>query len=542
MALRQLTSDGKKYEAVADGRVPAVGREPPIQIAPDFRTVGACKGVITLLDFGQFYQAAWMIEQMLWSDRVQSGWQTRLDALTGTEIQWLPGRENELGRRAARDIEEDWPQIMSAAAMAQLHLWGELLGVGFGQKHWHVGASGRALPRLEVFHPQWGLWDWALRDRRGAYRVWTLDGWQIMGSPAEMVPGDVVEASDVGSVADPMLWVVHEPYGAKSWRRGMVHSLWRPWLGYEMATADEGRACEKQGRGNLLLKYPRSSDGNTSGQNPQDPNSPLGRLMGYLSNLGSESVIPVEQYAPEAGVPSYDVESFDWGKVGWDVLSGALVDFGNRLTISILGHATMAQTQGASVGASAATGNLIRGDIRVGDCRKIAETVRSQILRDWAAVNYGDPSVAPIPRPVTEEPMANVAAADTLVKVAGALAQFRAQAPGVDVTALLNRFQIPMLPDGAGEPVAVGEEGAPGSSAEAATEGGAMVDLTPTDIATIVTVDEGRQSIGLAPEGGKTGSKWIAQHSAEIRAEAAPDIAKASAAESGAPPSSEVPA
>ena len=57
--------------------------------------------------------------------------------------------------------------------------------------------------------------------------------------------------------------------------------------------------------------------------------------------------------------------------------------------------------------------------------------------------------------------------------------------------------------------------------------------LTPSDTATIATVNEGREALGLEPMEGEIGDRWIIEHSARVKADSAPDIAEAAAAEKG---------
>jgi hypothetical protein len=234
------------------------------------------------------------------------------------------------------------------------------------------------------------------------------------------------------------------------------------------------------------------------------------------------------------------------------------------IAVLYLGHNTTAETKGASVGASAQVGNLIRGDIRVGDCENEASTLYGQVLRDWAEVNYGDPGNAPVPDYVTDPPSENQAAALTLFNVSNAVDKLRLAAPGVDYNELLNRFQIPMNAGGAqvatvpgavaqarggaapaSAPPAGGTQpsepaAAPSDASESGAESSdaaATLALTPSDLASIVKVDEGRRSIGLTPIGGDTGGKWIRKHGAELAAELPPEPAPAPAGPPmGAPP------
>lgn len=70
--------------------------------------------------------------------------------------------------------------------------------------------------------------------------------------------------------------------------------------------------------------------------------------------------------------------------------------------------------------------------------------------------------------------------------------------------------------------------------AESANGGGTPhLTLTPSDAASIATVNEGRASVGLPPEEGAVGERYITEHAAKVQADAAPDTAKAAAAEKG---------
>jgi hypothetical protein len=273
------------------------------------------------------------------------------------------------------------------------------------------------------------------------YRIWTLDGWMLVPSPALMVPGEAwtpLFPSVYGHPESLQRWVVHEPFGQHSWREGMVHAAWRPWMGHEMANTYLSRGAEKHGNGIIAIEYPETTDKNA-----------LNLLMQKLRTLGTESVIPYEVQPKDSDKAGYNVKPFEWTSTGFDIIRGAKESNATDLAVLYLGHNTTAETKGASVGASAQVGNLIRGDIRVGDCYNEFATMYGQVIRDWAAVNYGDAGNAPIPIYVTDPPSENMAAATTLFNVAQAIEKLRANVAGVDVSELLNRFRIPMVVGGA---------------------------------------------------------------------------------------------
>jgi hypothetical protein len=177
------------------------------------------------------------------------------------------------------------------------------------------------------------------------------------------------------------------------------------------------------------------------------------------------------------------------------------------------------------------------------DAKAESDTLYHQVQRRWAEANFGDPDLAPIREVVTNPPERDKAAAQMLVSVSQALDSLARH--GADVRACMERFRIPLAAVGS---VQVQAPAAPPSAPEqpvdeieqapapdAAAGATVTIDLTATDIATVVTVDEARESIGLDPEGGDVGSRWVAEHSAQIKASVAPQIATVSQAEQGAP-------
>lgn len=452
-----LAANGRPYdEPEGTGlSLPDVRREPPAWQTGQFKTVDECAEAALAAFAGWFQYPSWLIEQTLRSPRARGPVQTRLNGLTGTALQWVPGRDNDIGRRAVKAIEEDWPLIASAAARYQLSQWGLLLGVGFAQKHWYRSpASRRLIPRLEPWHPQWCVWDWSLNNRRGAYRIWTIEGWEVVPSPALQVPGEPFFTTAGYNQSDPRRWVVHEPFGTQSFRQGLIHAVWASALGWQFADDDMSALCERQGLGGFKLKYPKTTEGKGS-DGKINPQSSLGQLMRALTTLGRKFVLPVEVY-PEGnmqGLASYDVVPFEWSGVGFDIVKGTKESKAQDLAVLILGHNTTVSSTTAGASAGANVGNLIRGDLRLGDVLNEIMTVRQQVLADWAAANFGDPSYAPVAVPINDAPMANEPAARTILSLSQGLDNLRALGvPDETLVRLMSWFQIDVQELGPAQP------------------------------------------------------------------------------------------
>lgn len=419
--------------------MPRIAAELPLQYFTTYNQVGDVQSVVQAHDLGFFQLSSFLVEQMLQNPRLRGIVNTRLAGHLATAIRWEPGRENDAGRRAVKAIQDDWPLIISPPVRKQLAEWGLFQGVGFAQKHWYQSKrSGRLIPRVEVYHPAWTSWNWGPR----LYQVWTQGGTQWVPSPSLKLPGEpwtlpTVDIIASGSpVSNPLQWVVHEPFGQHSWRRGLIHSTWSPWLAHEYARTDMTRASEKLGLAMLKLKYPKVEKDAAS----------LIQLMSALRNLRSNGVIPVEQR--QDGL-NFDVEALEYGGTGYDIIHRTKDSNATDLAVLWLGHNLTTEAKGGSY-AAANVGDLIRGDIKTDDASAENATLSDQVIGDWAQLNFGDRELAPRAVYETDPPALNLTAAQTLQAVSLAVSQLANSriADGIDYEALMNRFRIPVGPTG----------------------------------------------------------------------------------------------
>jgi hypothetical protein len=402
---------------MADDKMgPAIRREPAIPVASAYTNVKTVREVVRRLDAGDIYEAALLVEQMLWNPRLRGVLETRLNGLMSTSIRWEPGRDNTAGRRAAKAIKEDWPLIADEPTRKQFHEWGLMLGVCPAQRAWfRCGSTGREIPRLQVFHPQWMTWNWAKR----VYQIQTLDDGIIEVESPTLVGGD-------DALPD---WVIHEPFGVHSWRRGLIHAAWYAWLGHEWAARDQARASEKLGIGILKAKYPFGT---------ADSDDTKAFVRG-LRSVNSEGVVPCGETSDGR---KYDAEPLEFTGTGYDMILRTKDSKAVDLAVLFLGHNLTTEAKGGSY-AAANVGDLIRGDIKGFDAYAEAATYRRQLLAPWAERNFGDPELAPIPVYETDPPALNLTAAQTLQALGGAMISF-AKFPEVERRALFERFRVPM--------------------------------------------------------------------------------------------------
>lgn len=462
------------------------------------------RSVLRDLDAGSFRRPALLVERMLENPRFRGVVETRLNGLISSHVKWRPARNNRDARKAAAEFEEDWRYIAPGPVRKQLAESNLLLGVQFAQRVLVQGPSGRFLPVVRPYWPGFAEW----QDIERQYRLEQNGGkFAYVQSPA------------LGGEVDPArsAWIVGEQFGAYSWRRALVRAAWRPWLGHEWAQRDQNRASEKHGIGIIKAKYPRGTG--------DEHRAAIDKYVSRLRTMPSEGVIPLEQRGD--GEANFDVEPFEFNGSGFAAIDSAMNAAAVALAILLLGHNLTTEIKGGSF-AAASVGDYIRDDVKTADAAAEAAWLSPQVSRVWALWNYDDPSLAPEPEYVTDSPAVNQAWAQMTASLAQAMGMLREHVPAVDLEALAEMARLPLRPES--ETVQVPAEAA---QVPAASDTMPTIDLTPTDIATVVTVDETRESIGLAAKGGDVGSRWVAEHSAAIKADVAPQLAVVANAEQG---------
>jgi phage gp29-like protein len=141
----------------------------------------------------------------------------------------------------------------------------------------------------------------------------------------------------------------------------------------------------------------------------------------------------------------------------------------------------------------------VRNDVVEGDLRIIERATLTGIIEPWAAINFGDSTLAPTRIylvPDADEDARRDAVAKQHDAFNRAVSAYRAN--GFDVT----QEYLDALAEDYGVK-------APRLAATVASVGGIM--LAPTDIAKVVRVDEARASQGLPPIGGERGSLMITE-------------------------------
>jgi phage gp29-like protein len=353
---------------------------------------------------GNLSLAAELAEATLADDRVQATLGTRVRGLLGLPLSFEPPNNRE-GRTITRALEADFWTFAPEESLYQLVAWGLLLGVGLARLDWQEGESGRVLPVLEVWHPRNLRYD----PQRGVWQVQTREGGAVEPRPGA--------------------WWLYTPYGARRpWSQGLWRALAVPWLVKQDAVRYWARDNEV---GALRV-------GQASGPTTAEAREQLARDLAELGN--STGIALPEGYSLQILSPSGDV---------WQSKQAAIEWANVALATAILGQNLTTEVRGGSL-AAAQVHDAVRRDLLESDTEGLSTSMREQVLSYWAEFNYGDARLAPWPRWDTDLPEDTAQTADTLSKLAQAVATLAQAGAPIDVPALLERYDVPLQAPQAG--------------------------------------------------------------------------------------------
>ena len=377
-------------------------------------------------DLGQFLLSAQLSESVQRDDRVATALNTRCKGLLGLprEITPSPRGDRRKAKTAAKDLETLWAETDLTEALIQILRWQVMMGFAVAEIVWSGDADAWTFS-LKVWHPQFLWFNWATRQ----YMLNTSEG------PVVVTPGD-------GK------WLLLTPEGEyRAWIQGAVRSIAIPWLGRQYAFRDWMRFNEIYGLPIRKATVPAQTSEEDKLEFFQD-----------IRDAGSAMVVSCPTGTDGQ---KYDIELVEATATGWETFRNATEDADKRITLALLGQNLTTEVSGGSYAAAKVHGQ-VRQDYLEADERGLVAGFRRQVLRAWAAFNYGDPDLAPVLRFDVEPPDDGKLKADTLVSLSTALLNLAAVAPEVDRRALLASYNLPLHEPGEEPPpMVVAPPGAP---------------------------------------------------------------------------------
>lgn len=398
------------YRGTADQWDPA---KPPVELPlygfPPPQALQVVSSALIALEQGMFWAPAILWDGMLRDDRVAAKSEERIDRLIGSPLVIEPAktvkrapRDSITGEpkadaapqstatslRAAEDFERLQSRIMPSAQLAKLIRNGMAMSVGIAQVLTEETEDGR-IPTIRVWNNRFLRYDWLLRK----YCLQTENRSEI-----------VLERDDPE-------WLIYEPYGPMGWLDcAKMRGVAVPWLIRYWTRTWWARYQEVHGMPIRAGIIPATRD-------PKDE----AIFLSQISNLAHEAVIRLPQ--GEEG-NRFDMKLIEAASNNWQGFMKLLEHCDDSIAIVWLGQSQSTRGQGGlgsqeNAGESTIT-RLIRKDSLV------REPLRDQLIKPWAADNYGNADAAPYLSWQLEPPQdaAEIAKAD--LATAQAMAQWKA--------------------------------------------------------------------------------------------------------------------
>ncbi len=480
---------------------------PPVAGFLELDRVGQIKAVLRSFEEGSSFEtAAKLADAMLRDDRIHGTTARRWGALVASDVEIKPAKQRRKEKKIAEVLsgsdEEPglWHKMFPREQVSELLHWGRFLGVGVAEILWDYSDPTFSTFTIRVWHPQFLRWNY----ERGIYQLRTRDGLIDLPSTEENGRSD-------GK------WILYTPYGFRSpWRRALLRPLAMLYLCRQWAYRDWSRYSEKHGMPADVLEIPDNA-----------PDDERAKVMTDVANRGSETAlflpVPADPAARaykfsivEPQGRSFETFNLFIGKVEVD------------MAVAVLGQNLTTEVQGGSR-AAADVHKDVAFTILLEDAG-IAETLREQGLTHWAERNYGDPEVTPRVKYIVEEPEDELKEAQTLEAVGVALTALQLAGIDVDIDAVAEIWGIPMQPPANDQTEAEAQASAGNDAA------GSNVALTPSALASIITVNEARAAAGMGPLANENGTGLNPDGNltvAEFQAKHAATVATAAQAEAG---------
>jgi phage gp29-like protein len=349
--------------ATTKQRALVINREIPNVIVQSGWTVSDVRTSLQDLASGVFDLPSQLHDAIAGDSRVQSALRSRSGGLLGRPIRFkIPERfeDDKRAKKCLRAWENHWPQMAAEPALQHLLETSHSLGFSHAQILWD---TGRDLwkPYLLPWGDRFNWFHWIYR----IHVAVTQDG------AVPITPGD-------GH------WVQHAPFGSyRGWMRGALRALAQWWLARAYALRDFARYCERHGFPILLWDTPFGADP-----------SAIANGQTQLATIGQESVLQLPGSVDLTKFGKYDLRYLEPADENWQAFKALIEQCNDEITLALLGQNLTSQVKEGSLAAARVHAD-VRQAILEADARALAKTIYVQIARPFAALNFGDPELAP---------------------------------------------------------------------------------------------------------------------------------------------------
>lgn len=358
----QLPRDPLKNIAAQAG---VIHREIPLTTIGTGWDVPTVRQALDQVVIGLFDQPAQLVDSLAADSRVQAGTWSRVGGLLGRPVEFqIPRKfaDSDVAKECCQAFEDAWPAMATEAFLSELQRSAIFMGFGPAQLLWDTTSSDYAIPHPRFWNPRYTYFHWQYR----CYVALTIDG------QTPILPGN-------GH------WLLHAPHGDyRGWMHGAMRAIAPWWLMRHYALRDWGRYSERHGLPIIKAKSPSRGDPDQINQWRND-----------LATLGQETVIQLPQQVD--GAASFDVELLEAKDTAHEGFRMLIAACDQEITLSLQAQ-TLTTSMPAEGGGSYAAARVhadVRQALLEADARALTRTIYTQLARPFAAMNFGDPDIAP---------------------------------------------------------------------------------------------------------------------------------------------------
>lgn len=327
-------------------------------------TVDQVRQALEDLVVGIFDKPAMLHETIAADSRVQSAMRSRSGGLLGQPLRFrIPKRfrNDDRAKKCLRAWERHWPNMHAEPALLQLLDGANSIGVSAQQILWDTSRK-TWLPYLQSWNLRYTYYDWWRR----LLIALTQDGQEAI------TPGD-------GH------WVIHAPYGSyRGWMFGALRAIALWWLARSYALRDWAAYCEKHGFPTILADTPFGAD-------PID----VLAFQNQLRTLGQDSIVQVPGSVDLTKYGRYDLRYLEPKDTNWQGFKSLIEQCNAEITMALMGQNLTSEVKEGSLAAARVHAD-VRQDVLAADARALSRTLYVQVLRPFAALNFGDADLAPL--------------------------------------------------------------------------------------------------------------------------------------------------
>lgn len=412
---------------------------------------------------GNYTELGGIVEWIRADVRVRGCLESRISGLTSCEKVYTPIGEVGSPTDYTAQLKEDLPEMLSSSVVSDILTIGLLAGFAVAQLTWknadRLDGSIRSLASINVFHPS----NLVMKDS------------QLIATDRDNVQ-HIVDPSKYGE------WLVFYPFGVeRAYSKGYWRVLSFLTLAKYYGNTDLLRYSEKHGQGIVAATVEKDAIDNLGADNI---NSARAELVNFFKNMGREKGIALP--------PGFDIKLIE-SSADTSAVFQAILDMADKaISIALLGQNLTTDVSSGSLAASK-THSQVKQEIVDSDVNALCSCLREQVIKVWAAYNFGDPNLAPQFTYDTSEAEDLGAIVTTWRSTADAIKSWNDLGVPVDFLAAAKRVGLPVI-----------------EGKELTKSGGQVYEYHYKY--GLLTVNEGRASIGLPAIAG--GDKVVSEATA----------------------------